>query len=118
MRARRPRTTCRRRASDVRLIHRGLLPMVSGEGTHVQLQKESRVVDHGQHGLPGLISVFGVRYTTARATAEAAVDAVFRALGHQAPPACRTAVTALYGGGMTNVESFVKAAILRDVPSI
>jgi glycerol-3-phosphate dehydrogenase len=105
-------------ASEVRLVHRGLLPMVSGEGTHVQLQKESRVVDHGKHGLPGLISVFGVRYTTARHTAEAAVDTVFRALGHQTPPACRTAETALVGGTMTNVDNFLKAAILRDVPSV
>ena len=37
-------------ASDVRLIHRGLLPMVSGHGHHVNLLKESRVVDHGAHG--------------------------------------------------------------------
>ena len=105
-------------ASEVRLVHRGLLPMVSGEGTHVQLQKESRVVDHGAHGLPGLISVFGVRYTTARYTAEVAVDTAFKALGHKTPPACQTANTPLFGGSMTNLESFLKAASLRDVPSV
>ena len=64
--------------ADVRLIHRGLLPMISGEGTHVRLVKESQVVDHSKHGLPGLVSMFGVRYTTARHTAQEAVDAVFR----------------------------------------
>ena len=57
-------------SSDVRFVHRGLLPMVSGSGSHVRLVKESRVVDHGQHGLPGLVSMFGVRYTTARHTAQ------------------------------------------------
>ena len=67
--------------ADVRLVHRGLLPMVSGEGSHVQLLKESQVVDHAQHGLPGLVSMFGVRYTTARHTAQQAVDAVFRVAG-------------------------------------
>ena len=41
------------------------------------------------------MSVFGVRYTTARQTAEEAVDAVFRVLGHATPPPCRTAETAL-----------------------
>ena len=40
--------------------------------------KESQVVDHSKHGLPGLVSMFGVRYTTARHTAQQAVDAVFR----------------------------------------
>ena len=55
--------------ADVRLIHRGLLPMISGSGTEVRLVKESQVVDHSKHGLPGLVSMFGVRYTTARYTA-------------------------------------------------
>ncbi len=46
--------------------------MVSGHDSHVQLVKESRVVDHSaKHGLRGLVSVFSVRYTTARHTAEA-----------------------------------------------
>jgi glycerol-3-phosphate dehydrogenase len=105
-------------ASEVRLVHRGLLPMVSGSGTRVMLQKESRVVDHGQHGLPGLVSVYGVRYTTARHTAQIAVDTVFRALGHQTPPPCRTAETPLLGGTMTHVDNFLKAALLRDVKGI
>ncbi len=106
------------KASEVRLIHRGLLPMVSGEGTHVNLVKESRVVDHGQHGMPGLVSVFGVRYTTARWTAEQTVDTVFRVLGHETPPPCRTAETSLVGGSMSHVENFVKAALLRDVAGV
>lgn len=106
------------KAGDVRLIHRGLLPMVSGEGTHVKLVKESRVVDHAKHGMPGLVSVFGVRYTTARGTAELAVDTVFRALGHETPPRCRTAETSLVGGSIAHVDNFLKAALLRDVDSV
>jgi glycerol-3-phosphate dehydrogenase len=45
---------------DVRLVHRGLLPMVSGHGTHVTLLRESTVVDHAASGVRGLISVHGV----------------------------------------------------------
>ena len=105
-------------AGDVRLIHRGLLPMVSGEGTHVKLVKESQVVDHAKHGLPGLISMFGVRYTTARHTAQEAVDAVFRVLGHQAPPPCRTAETPLFGGSIYRMDTFLKAVAQRDVDGI
>jgi glycerol-3-phosphate dehydrogenase len=102
-------------ADDVRLIHRGLLPMVSGEGMNVRLVKESRVIDHAQHGLPGLVSMFGVRYTTARHTAQQAVDAVFRVLGHHTPPPCRTAETPLQGGSINRMDSFLKAVSQRDV---
>jgi glycerol-3-phosphate dehydrogenase len=105
-------------AGDVRLIHRGLLPMVSGEGTRVKLVKESQVVDHAKHGLAGLISMFGVRYTTARHTAQEAVDAVFRVLGHHTPPPCRTAETPLYGGSIYRMDTFLKAVAQRDVDGI
>ena len=105
-------------AADVRLIHRGLLPMVSGDGTHVNLVKESQVVDHSTHGLAGLISMFGVRYTTARHTAQQAVDAAFRALGHDSPPPCRTAETPLYGGSIHRMDTFLKAVTQRDVDGV
>jgi glycerol-3-phosphate dehydrogenase len=105
-------------AADVRMIHRGLLPMISGEGSHVRLMKESQVVDHSKHGLPGLVSVFGVRYTTARHTAQRAVDAVFHALGHETPPPCRTAETPLQGGSINRMDSFLKAVSQRDVDGI
>jgi glycerol-3-phosphate dehydrogenase len=100
---------------DVRLIHRGLLPMVSGEGVNVRLVKESRVIDHAEHGVPGLVSMFGVRYTTARHTAQQAVDAVFRVLGHATPPPCRTAETPLQGGSIARMDSFLKAVAQRDI---
>ncbi len=103
---------------DVRLIHRGLLPMISGSGAHVRLVKESQVVDHSNHGLPGLISLFGVRYTTARHTAEQAVDAVFKVMGHVTPPPCRTAETPLQGGSIMHMDNFLKAVMLRDVEGI
>jgi glycerol-3-phosphate dehydrogenase len=80
--------------------------------------KESRVVDHGDHGLPGLISMFGVRYTTARHTAEQAVDAVFRSMGHATAPPCRTAETPLHGGSIAHMDNFLKAVLLRDVDGI
>jgi glycerol-3-phosphate dehydrogenase len=102
-------------ASDVRLVHRGLLPMISGDGTHVRLVRESRVVDHSQHGAPGLVSMFGVRYTTARHTAQEAVDTVFRVLGHHTPPACRTAETPLQGGSINRMDTFLRAVAQRDV---
>jgi glycerol-3-phosphate dehydrogenase len=105
-------------AGDVRLVHRGLLPMVSGEGSKVRLVKESQVVEHSRHGLNGLVSMFGVRYTTARHTAQQAVDAVFRALGHETPPPCRTAETPLQGGSIHHLDNFLKAVQSRDIGGI
>jgi glycerol-3-phosphate dehydrogenase len=53
------------------------------------------VVDHeAEDGVPGLISVRGVKLTTARAEAEKVVDIVVRRLRRSAPP-CRTATTPL-----------------------
>ena len=103
---------------DVRLIHRGLLPMISGEGSKVRLLKDSQVVDHSKHGMPGLVSMFGVRYTTARHTACEAVDAVFRVLGHATPPPCRTAETPLQGGSIYSMDNFLRAVAQRDVDGI
>lgn len=78
--------------ADVSLVHRGLVPARGGrEG----LETRSRVVDHEEDdGVPGLVSIRGVKLTTARAEAEKAVDLVLRRLGRTASP-CRTAITPL-----------------------
>jgi len=79
-------------AADVTLVHRGLVP---GGGGAAGLVTRDRIVDHeAVDGHPGLVSVQSVKYTTARASAEAAVDLVVRRLGKVAAP-CRTATTPL-----------------------
>jgi glycerol-3-phosphate dehydrogenase len=102
---------------DVRLVHRGLLPMVSGSGDHVNLLRESLVVDHALAGAPGLVSMFGVRYTTARATAEDAIDAVFRQRGGRAP-ASATAHTPVNGGAIDNKDRLLLEATSRADTSL
>jgi glycerol-3-phosphate dehydrogenase len=66
-------------ARDVTLVHRGLVPGAAGpEG----LATTPRVVDHAAEGGPlGLLSVEGVKYTTARAVTERLVDLVASRLG-------------------------------------
>ncbi len=103
---------------DVRLVHRGLLPMVSGEGARVQLLRETAVVDHEQHGTAGLVSVHGVRYTTARHSAQQTVDVAFRQMGHTSPPASRTDRTPLAGGGMPSVIGLKQELLRRDNPGV
>jgi glycerol-3-phosphate dehydrogenase len=78
-------------AADVALVHRGRVP---GSGEASGLWTRSRVRDHGQDGAAGLVSVLSVKYTTARAMAERAVDAAARRGRRRLAP-CRTAVTPL-----------------------
>jgi glycerol-3-phosphate dehydrogenase len=92
--------------SDVRLVHRGLLPAVSATGRHVKLLRESAVVDHRQNGSPGLISMFGVRYTTARDTAARAIDAVFADRGISEPPRSQSHATPVAGGAIADTTEF------------
>ncbi len=104
--------------ADVRLVHRGLLPMVAGQEHDVRLLRESAVVDHTRDGIDGLVSMFGVRYTTARHTAARAVDAVFRQRGIRQPPPCRTDQTPVLGGAIGAKDSFVRAVLLRDIDGV
>jgi glycerol-3-phosphate dehydrogenase len=101
-------------AAGVRLVHRGLLPMVSARASHVALLKESQVVDHAAAGQPGLVSIFSVRYTTARHTAEAAVDAVVRQLG-RAAPASRTATSPTTCAAFSTVPALLAEAAATDL---
>ena len=93
---------------DVLLVHRGLLP-ASSRGDGVQLETTSAVVDHRRDGIHGLISMLGVRYTTARDTAERAVDLAVEQLAC-AVNSCRTAVTPLIGGDMSAFDTFLRDA--------
>lgn len=97
----------------VRLVHRGLLPMVSASGTSVALLKESAVADHAQDGHPGFVSIFSVRYTTARHTAAAAVTLICQGRGHAAPaPVAPERMTSAAFG---TVRDLVDEARRRDV---
>jgi glycerol-3-phosphate dehydrogenase len=95
--------------ADIRLVHRGLLPTAAVVGGEVRLLKASVVRDHAEDGHPGLLSVVGTRYTTARHTAQLAVDRAFAALGRPAPP-CTTDTTPLAGGDMGDLAAFFAEA--------
>ena len=94
---------------DIRLIHRGLLPSHEDNSSGLTLLKQSVVHDHRQDGSPGLVSLLGVRYTTARHTAQQAVDTVFSILDI-APPPCQTHSTPVVGGTLTDVRAFFEEA--------
>jgi glycerol-3-phosphate dehydrogenase len=107
----------RLRPEDVTLVHRGLLP-ASGAGRRgeIRLAKQSYVRDHRADGAAGLITVVGVRYTTARRTAEAAVDLVTALLGRAAGRS-HTATAALAGGDIPDLAAFLAAAARAGTPA-
>ena len=86
----------------VRLVHRGYLPAGARHGT---LLKRSIVHDHKLDGIEGLVTVVGVRYTTARATAEQAAGVVCRLLGRETTRS-GTVTLPLTGGDIRNVEVY------------
>lgn len=97
---------------DVRLVHRGLLP-ASPRGDGVRLETTSAIVDHRVDGIHGLISILGVRYTTARDTAERAVDLAVEQLARPVRR-CRTAVAPLVGGDMDDFDDFLREATTAE----
>jgi glycerol-3-phosphate dehydrogenase len=78
--------------ADLTLVHEGLVP---GRGGASGLSTRPRLLDHeAEDNLPGLVSLQGVKYTTARAVAQRVIDLAEGRLSLPPTP-CRTAVTVL-----------------------
>jgi glycerol-3-phosphate dehydrogenase len=97
---------------DISMFNAGLI--LFGEDTEDDFNhsfgKRSLIIDHAkEHYIKGLLTVIGVRYTTARAIAEKAVDLVFDKLGRKAPKS-NTESTPVYGGEIENFEEFLAQA--------
>ena len=100
---------------DVSLVHGGLLPRTNtyfNSGT-VELSKKYKILDHRDLGMEGILSVMGVKYTSARLVAEKVVDKIFAAKTKTTPKSF-TAVTPIHGGKIERFESFVRAEVGRQ----
>jgi glycerol-3-phosphate dehydrogenase len=89
--------------NDVTLVHRGVVPAAVRDG-RLMLQGHSQIRDHAGDGVSGLVSIVGVKYTTARIVAERTVDLALTKLG-RAPVRCRTATDVLPGGDLSDVDT-------------
>ena len=106
------------RIEDVLHVHAGLLPATSDDTAGVDLIRRHAIVDHGEEGLAGALSVRTVKYTTARRVAEETVDRVFHRLRKE-PPECRTSTARLPGAPSEPIDRFIQAALAKhsDAPN-
>ena len=93
---------------DVVYRNCGLVPFgaVPGSSEALSFGKETRFIDHAAlHGVQGLVSLVGIRFTTARGDAAHALDLLLRQLPTP-PPRGDTARRPLTGGNIENFEAF------------
>jgi glycerol-3-phosphate dehydrogenase len=97
---------------EITFVHGGMVPLASrgNADTAMHLARHYQIRDHGNEGVKGLISVVGVKYTTARDVAEKTVDYVFRSWGRK-PPSSRSSVIPLHGGEIECFDTFFKNEI-------
>jgi glycerol-3-phosphate dehydrogenase len=92
---------------DVRLVRCGLVPAAdAGSSDPYRTARHHRIIDHGRDGAEGLVSVIGVKWTTARHVAEQAVSLVAAKRATAAGPS-QSARTPLHGGDIGNVGVFL-----------
>ena len=94
---------------DVSFVHSGLLPS-SETDKHVQdvqLAKHHQIIRHGSQEMSNVLSVVGVKYTTARQVAQNVVDQVFEMQCKSSPPS-RSSTMPIYGGDIDRFEKFVE----------
>jgi glycerol-3-phosphate dehydrogenase len=94
--------------SRVEFFYAGLRPLVSDGGKDsYNVSRRAQLVDHAGEGMDGLFSALGGKWTTSRALAQSATDAVVKKLGKTAAP-CLTATTSLPGGRIDRFDGLVK----------
>ncbi len=97
---------------DILFVHQGQLPCqeISPKTNKAKILKQYQIKDFSAEGFPGLISVLGVKYTTARDVAQKTLDYVFKSWGKTSPPSV-SATTALYGGEINDFSGFLQREI-------
>lgn len=101
---------------DISMWNAGLVLFGNNRDGAVNLSygKRSILIDHAKKDrLEGLITLIGVRYTTARGVAARTIDLVFKKVGKRGP-ASRTDTTPIHGGNIENFEDFLSRAINRE----
>jgi glycerol-3-phosphate dehydrogenase len=97
---------------DVLYVFSGMVPSTA-PGSSAPL-KHHHIFDHEKEDdIKGLISVVGVKYTTARNVAEEAINEVFEKLDRKSP-ACRTARRPIMGGNIPDFQKYLYEQIEKN----
>ena len=100
---------------DVIYANCGLVPFGDASaGGALSFGKESRFIDHRAQGVAGLVTLIGIRYTTARGDAAKALDLLLEQLP-SAPGPAPTADTPLAGGDIADFAA-LQVSARRAVP--
>lgn len=101
---------------EVTFANCGLVPFgETATETELSFGKESRVIDHrATHGVSGLVTLVGIRYTTARADASKALDVLLRHSERRYRSA-DTDRTPLPGGDIESFDAFEQRALRSAV---
>lgn len=97
---------------DVRHVTWGFLPVNKEDVCRkpIRLTRDSVLIDHEEDdNLQGMISALGVKYTTARVTAEKVMDMVVEKLNLKAKK-CQTHITPVNGGRIDDFSVFTNRA--------
>ncbi len=102
--------------ADVRFVYAGLLPAADPRpgDRDIRLLQHHRLVDHRRtDGVDGLISLVGVKFTTARLAAKQVVDLAFAHLARKSPP-CRTALEPVHGGNFDDFDQNLASELCAE----
>ena len=104
---------------DVRFVHGGLLPCTrpAHRPEDIQLLNKYEIYDHRIDRLEGMLSVTGVKYTTARFVAQKTIDHIIEREGTLGPSS-RTASTPVFGGDIDRFEAYLDQEIQANAESI
>jgi glycerol-3-phosphate dehydrogenase len=97
---------------DILFTHGGLLPISrkSGNDQVVNLKNKFEILDHG---VDGLVSVEGAKYTTARSAAQQVIDHILEKWEYKILPSTSSRVR-LYGGEITRFNDYLLEAEKQD----
>lgn len=106
----------RLKREDVIYANCGLVPFGDSRASNGELSfgKESRYFDHRQQGIDGLVTVIGIRYTTARGDSAKALNLLLQQMPGGPGPAA-TQLTPLVGGDIDDFARLQSEA-RREVP--
>jgi glycerol-3-phosphate dehydrogenase len=100
---------------DVLAVYSGLLPEAGARGgPNVQLLKHAAFRDHRADGRPGLYSIVGVKWTTARYVASRTIDRIAAASGWKAAAHAAPESAILPGAASADAGDALRPYVRRD----